>query len=151
MSNSESEFTLKDGVLRFKCEPEPFCTRVRGPIINSFPGGRQGSARRAWNEARQAWKEKVTRAVKDERGGAQWIPEHLYAVTLQFRFHPRPTPLDVDNFVKPVLDGLRDGLCVDDSNFRTLLIRRLPDLPDDKEPEEVRLFVSSTEPDAGHS
>ena len=69
--------------------------------------------------------------------------------------------LDVDNFVKPVLDGLAAGLFypentdsreiprfdihhgVDDSNFWILLIHRLPNPPSHEE-EGVRLFVSST-------
>ena len=140
MSNSESEFTLKDGALRFNGEARSFRATVGGPIINPQT---QPSLRV------QDWKEKVTRAVKDERGGAQWSPEHLYAVTLQFRIcRHENQKLDVDNYVKPVLDGLAKGLGVDDSRFRILLIRRLHD---DTEPEEVRLFVSSTEPDAGLS
>jgi len=160
MSIPESEFTLKDGVLRFNDEAKRVATSVKGRIINSRSGGRQGSARQAWNRARQAWIRDVACVVKAKRGRDRWCSKHRYAVTLQFRFHPRPTPLDVDNYVKPVLDGLAAGLFsekdpadietfaahngVDDSNFRTLLIRRLPDLPDDQEPEEVRLFVSST-------
>ena len=135
MSLSESEFTLKDGVLRFNGEARSFRATVEGSIINPQT---QPSLRV------QDWKEKVARAVKAKRGGAQWCSKHRYAVTLQFRFCRHPNQkLDVDNFVKPVLDGLRDGLCVDDSRFRILLIHRLPNAETTEE-EVVCLFVSST-------
>ena len=151
MPNSESDLTMEHGVLRFKCDPKPVSWWVEGPVINSATEHR---------EKLREWKVKLARAVKEERGGG-WNPEHLYAVTLQFRFHPRPTKLDVDNYVKPVLDGLAAGLFlpdgtdpgeverfdvhhgVDDSNFRILLIQRLLDAKS-REEEEVRLFVSST-------
>lgn len=82
--------------------------------------------------------------VEAERGKTPWVSEDRYAVTLQFRFcrHPNQT-LDAHNFVKPVLDGLADGLGVDDSNFRILLIHRLRDAGS-PEGEGVRLFVSSS-------
>ncbi len=153
MSNSENNFSVNTGVVRFNKEAKSFSTRVPGRIINFAPSSKQ---RRA--ELR-AWKKKVASAVQDERKGSTWDSKHLYAVTLLFRFHPRPTPLDVDNYVKPVLDGLAAGLFldtdprdlktfawyhgVDDSNFRSLLIRRLDDV-ETLEEEEVRLFVSTT-------
>ena len=152
MSTSESEFSLKNGVIEFEDPVKSlFSTWVQGTIINSITG--------QTNKLRD-WKVKVARAVKAERGGAPWSPHDLYAVTLEFRFH-RNQILDVDNFVKPVLDGLAAGLfCpedtdpdeiprfdihhgVDDSNFWILLIHRQPDPPSPEE-EGVRLFVSST-------
>ena len=151
MPNSESDFTMKDGVLRFKGEAKSFCMRVKGPVINSVPSRKKRRALRCW-------KVRLAREVKAERE-ARWCPDHLYAVTLQFRFHRRPTKLDVDNYVKPVLDGLAAGLFldkdpgeietfaahhgVDDSNFRILLIHRLPDAETPEE-EGICLFVSST-------
>ena len=153
MPNSESDFTMKDGVLRFKGEAKSFCKRVKGPVINSVPSRKKRRALRCWKVG-------LARQVKAERE-ARWCPDHLYAVTLQFRFDPRPTKLDVDNYVKPVLDGLAAGLFlpdgtdpgeverfdvhhdVDDSNFRILLIHRLPDAEPPEE-EGVCLFVSST-------
>ena len=148
------------GVLWFTGETKPFCTTVKGRrIINSTPGGRKRQKRRAWREARKDWIKQVECAVKTKRAGAPWIPADRYAVTLQFRFHRRPTKLDVDNYVKPVLDGLAAGLFldkdpgeietfaahhgVDDSNFRILLIHRLPDAETPEE-EGICLFVSST-------
>ena len=145
MSNSDSDFTMKDGVLSFKGETKTFCTTVKGRrIINSTPGGRKRQKRRAWREARKDWIKQVECAVKTKRAGAPWIPADRYAVTLQFRFcrHEKER-LDVDNYVKPVLDGLALGLGVDDSNFRILLIHRLPDAETPEE-EGVRLFVSSS-------
>ncbi|MDE2880492.1 MAG: RusA family crossover junction endodeoxyribonuclease [Acidobacteriota bacterium] len=150
MPNSESDFTLQDGVLRFNDEAKSLRATVEGRIINSATKNRE-------------WKEQVACTVKAQRGD-QWCSKHLYAVTLQFRFRQLRTPRDVDNYVKPVLDGLAAGLFleedkflpdghidiptfavhygVDDSNFRTLLIRRLPDAANTLEQEEVHLFVS---------
>ena len=168
MPNSENDSTLKDRVLRFDGEAASFSETVNGPILNFASKDKEGL---------REWKVRLARAVQARRG-RDWDPdehppnEHRYAVTLRFRFQSRPTKLDVDNYVKPVLDGLAAGLFlpenedpgdlstfaahngVDDSHFRTLLIRRLPDLPDGKEreDEEVHLFISrserSREPDA---
>jgi len=153
MANSESGLTMKDGVLMFKGQPEPVPWWVKGPVINSVTEHKKKL---------REWKEKVALAVKDRRGGDPWCSDHLYAVTLQFHFRPlRNQKQDVDNFVKPVLDGLAAGLFlsedqdvreiptfaaqhgVDDSNFRILLIHRLRNAETEAE-EGVRLFVSST-------
>ncbi|MCY4628499.1 MAG: RusA family crossover junction endodeoxyribonuclease [Acidobacteria bacterium] len=141
MLNSESDFTIKRGVVRFHTEARSFCATAKGRIINPQT---QPSLRV------QDWKDKVECAVKAARGGAQWSCADRYAVTLQFRFgfgpgcfRSKDQKLDVDNFVKPVVDGLAKGLGVDDSNFRILLIRRLDDVETLAE-EGVRLFVSST-------
>lgn len=161
MPNPESDFILQDGLLRFNDEARKLAATVTGRIINSVP------SRKRRKELRP-WKDTVALAIKDLRRRAPWDPEDCYAVTLRFRFRQRPNQqLDVDNYVKPVLDGLAAGLFlkedkdpsdrrdlptyaahhgVNDSNFRILLIRRLPDLPEGSEPEEeeVHLFVSST-------
>ena len=156
MSNSESTFTMKDGVLRFRGQPEPVPWWVEGPVVNSVTEHK---------DKLREWKENVALAVRDKRGGDPWCPDHLYAVTVQFHFRPlRNQKLDADNFVKPVLDGLAAGLFlpeeidprdrrdlptfaahhgVDDSNFRILLIHRLRDAKSPKE-EGVRLFVSTS-------
>ena len=154
MSNSESDFELEDGVLSFKGEAKSLCVRVKGTVIHFDPSPKR-------QQEFRPWKVKVARIVKAKRGGDPWCSRHLYAVTLQFRFHPRTQELDVDNYVKPVLDGLAAGLFlpedtdpadvwpfdshhdVDDSNFRILLIHRLRDVETPKE-EEVLLFVSSS-------
>ena len=74
-------------------------------------------------------------------------------------FHPRThgnRDLDVENFIKPVLDGLAAGLFCendtdpqgidqfnyDDSNFNTLLIHRLDNAPT-ADLEGIAVFVSS--------
>ena len=154
MPNRECSFSLRDGVIQFD-EPTTELNRtwVPGPVINATTDK---------TEKLRDWKVTVGCAIKDVRGKAPWSPKDLYAVTLEFRFHRNQT-LDVDNFVKPVLDGLAAGLfCpedkepreiprfdinhgIDDSNFRILLIHRLPDPPHPKD-EGVRLFVSSTRP-----
>lgn len=160
MTKSETDFTLKDEVLTFDTEASPFRVTVKGPIIKTD------------KEQTHDWKVRVACAVRTKRRRI-WCPDHQYAVTLQFRFAPRADPSqegDVDNYIKPVLDGLAAGLFLsddqdprdlprekwnrnttkelDDSNFRTLLICRLDDLPDGKgvDEEEVCLFVSSREP-----
>lgn len=162
MSNSESDFTLEDGVLKLKGKARFACWSVKGSPINSAKGRRKGPELKAWKERRKDWMSHVACTVKAERGEAPWVPEDRYAVTLRFRFFRHPNQkLDVDNFVKPVLDALAAGLFlpedtdpaavwpfdkhhdVDDSNFRTLLIHRLPDAESRTE-EGVRLFVSST-------
>ena len=162
MSPSEGEFSLSAGVIRFKEEANAVSMGIQGPIINSVPSNKKRKKKK--KQALRDWKEKVACAVKAERGGAPWSPHDLYAVTLEFRFHRHPNQiLDVDNFVKPVLDGLAAGLfCpedtdpreiprfdinhgVDDSNFRTLLIHRSPDAPS-RDQERVDVFVSSTRP-----
>lgn len=86
----------------------------------------------------------VAGAVRAEQG-APWNPADRYAVTLQFRFCPtyENERRDIDNYVKPVLNGLDEGLGVDDSNFRILLIQRVRDAKSPKE-EGVRMFVSSS-------
>lgn len=152
MSKSTSSFSLTDGVLKFEEETKSLSTWVPGPVISTFT--RQTRSLREW-------KERVACVVKKERK-AKWNSKILYAVTLEFRFDPESRPIlpDVDNCIKPVLDGLAAGLflpeekaiCelstfathhgVDDSKFRILLIHRLCDAtPPEK--EGVRLFVST--------
>ena len=140
MTHSASDFTLEDGVLRFNDETTSFRATVQGQIIN-----RQTQPSRVPD-----WMEKVECTVKTALAGAVWNREHLCAVTVQFCFcfgHGSPRPkdqqLDLDNYIKPVLDGLKKGLDTDDSKFRILLIRRLPDAAHSLEEEEVHLFVSS--------
>ena len=80
-------------------------------------------------------------------------------MTLAFTFYPGLhgyRALDVDNFIKPVLDGVAAGLFspeeqdpqaiqhfnFDDSNFNTLLIQRLSDAAH-PQGEGVAIFISS--------
>ena len=149
MRNADCEFALKDGVLEFK-EPAKKLpsTWVRGIIVNSFTVGPR----------QQVWKRTVASTIKRVRDGLPWDPRDLYAVTLEFRFHPsnhQNQELDVENYVKPVVDAVAAGLFLEeekdpseietwafpDSNFRTLLIHRAAN-PKDKDGEGVRVSVS---------
>ena len=83
--------------------------------------------------------------VKEVRGAAAWNPAGNFAISLGLSFHlpshGNQKNLDVENFIKPVIDALAAGLFCDpgqdpqeiaewrydDSNFRTLLIHRLDD------------------------
>ena len=113
----------------------PLCLSVAGLIVNSVTERK---------EALQAWEVQVASEVKAARGSDPWNPGHDYAITLSLRFHPANhgnRSLDMENFVKPILDALAGGLFCDtqtdprnivlwnydDSNFNTLLIRRLAD------------------------
>ena len=126
---------------------------VSGVIINSITDGPRG------RERQQLWKVSVASGVKAERGAEPWSPQDSYAISLSFRFHPGNhgnRPLDVENFVKPVVDALAAGLFCpaeqnpqdikgwkfDDSNFNTLLLRRLEDAQS-REDEGIAICVSA--------
>ncbi|MXY22656.1 MAG: hypothetical protein F4Y49_15135 [Dehalococcoidia bacterium] len=115
----------------------------------------------------QSWKVAVSSKVKSERGGKAWNTQAQYAIAISFSFFAADhgyrrrrdgqCELDVENFVKPVVDGLAAGLFCDndkdpnriehwnydDSNFNTLLIHRLPDA-DEPEDEGIAISVSSS-------
>ena len=149
MPNADCEFALKDGVLEFKDPARRLpSTWVQGTIVNSFTVGPQ----------QQVWKRTVASAIRRVRDGSPWDPRDLYAVTLEFRFHPgnhQNQELDVENYVKPVIDAVAAGLFQEeekdpseietwdfpDSNFRTLLIHRATD-PKDRSREGVHISVS---------
>ena len=150
MPNADCEFALKDGVLEFKDPARRLpSTWVQGTIVNSFTVGPQ----------QQVWKRTVASAIKRVRDGSPWDPRDLYAVSLKFRFHPgnhQNQELDVENYVKPVVDAVAAGLFQEeekdpseietwdfpDSNFRTLLIHRAAD-PKDRYGEGVHVSVSA--------
>ena len=94
------------------------------------------------------WKAQVAYAVKAKRGPQPWCERDKYAISLAMCFHPgnhgnrkQYKDLDVDNYVKPILDAIAGGLFCpnstelcnisswdcNDSNFNTLLIHRLSD------------------------
>ena len=124
---------------------------MRGTIINGITENTAGQ---------KDWKRRVTSGVKAVRGGGPWDPNLQYAVSLGMTFHRSNhgyrSDLDVDNFIKPVLDAMAAGLFCsddtdpftierwnfDDSNFRTLLIHRLPDAPNFSS-EGVGIHVSA--------
>ncbi|MYA50814.1 MAG: RusA family crossover junction endodeoxyribonuclease [Chloroflexi bacterium] len=123
---------------------------VHGIVRNFVPSSAQ-------KHALQRWKVQVATAVKAERGGEPWSSEDDYVVMLEYGFH-LPSHwnqhLDVENYVKPVLDGLAAGLFCStdreladiriwnypDHNFRTLLIHRLPHVQSEYE-ESVDISV----------
>ena len=109
----------------------------------------------------QQWKVQIASEVKAARGATAWNPKARFAISLGFRFNFPSTehgykPLDVENYLKPVVDALAAGLFCDerkdpkaithwnydDSNFNTLLAHRLPDA-DTKDGEGIALYVSS--------
>ena len=127
---------------------------VSGFIANSIYTSRTGKARL------DGWKAEVMSAVKAKRGGRAWNSNAKFAVSIGFRFNAAnhgSQPLDVENFLKPVVDALAAGLFCDnetdakdvriwnydDSNFDTLLIHRLPDAPR-RDGEGVAICVSAS-------
>ena len=135
MTMADDDLVLRDGVVEFARPARPLLSvRVNGSVINSITEHTQ---------ALQAWKVRVASAINAVRGGESWRPGDAYAVTLAFTFYPPNhgnQRLDLDNFVKPVIDALAAGLFCptqinprdilrwdyDDSNFNTLLVHRLP-------------------------
>ena len=127
---------------------------VSGTIINSITDGQRGRDRQ------QDWKVSVASEVKRVRGAAAWNPSANFAISLGLSFylpnHGNQKNLDVENFIKPVIDALAAGLFCDpgqdpqeiaewrhdDSYFRTLLIHRLDDATR-SENEGVSISVSS--------
>ena len=118
----------------------PLCLPVQGYIANSIPTSATGK------ERLNAWKPLIASEVKARRGASAWDASDEFAISLAFSFNTNSgwhgyRPLDVENFVKPVIDALAAGLFCrnatdprriakwdyDDSNFNTLLIHRLPD------------------------
>lgn len=127
---------------------------VRGFIANSISTSPTGKARL------DEWKVNVASAVKTARRGRAWDSNAKFAVSIGFRFNAANhgnQPLDVENFLKPVVDALAAGLFCgdsddprrirrwdyDDSNFDTLLIHRLPDAPT-PQGEGVAICVSAS-------
>ena len=126
---------------------------VRGTIANSVstsPTAKENLAK---------WKVQIASLVKDERGQDAWNPANEFAITLGLRFCPAlhgHQALDIENFVKPIIDALAAGLFCDaetdpariqhfnfdDSNFNTLLIHRLPDA-NNRSDEGAAIFISS--------
>ena len=128
---------------------------VYGEIANSVPTSAAGRTRL------KDWKVKVASEVKSARGDKPWDPGNNYAITLGLGFylpiHGNQKKLDVENFIKPIVDALAAGLFCntetdprdinhwnyDDSNFNTLLVHRLPDA-DSPQSEGVAIYVSAS-------
>lgn len=125
---------------------------VRAVIGNAVATTRSGRT------TTDEWKRAVCLAAHAKRGKDPWSAAHVYAVTAGFRFHLRThgnQRLDVENFMKPTLDGLAAGLFMppaqdphsvawydfDDSGFRHLLVHRLEDAAD-RGQESVVLVIA---------
>ena len=126
---------------------------IMGEIANSIHTNQKGKIRLI------EWKKLVAFQVKESRGDGEWNPWDRFTVTLALSFCPGlhgNRPLDVENFVKPIIDALAAGLFCDadtdtdgierwnynDSNFSTLLIHRLPDAYQPRD-EGIAVFVTS--------
>ena len=161
MASENSDFTLVDRkigpwtipTIRLgEGESQSLRLHIAGYIVNSVPSTGQ--------KARlQQWKVQIASEVKAARGATAWNPEARFVIFLGFRFNARnhgSRKLDVENYLKPVVDALAAGLFCDerkdpkaithwnydDSNFNTLLAHRLPDA-DTKDGEGIALYVSS--------
>ncbi|MCY4474049.1 MAG: hypothetical protein OXC83_01275 [Chloroflexi bacterium] len=127
---------------------------VHGIIANSVPTSLTGKANL------KNWKIQIASKTKATRGDGPWDPSKRFAITLGMSFCPGlhgGRDLDIENFVKPIVDALAAGLfCApetepaeiqrfdyDDSNFNTLLIHRLPDTAH-RDQEGVAIHVSVT-------
>ena len=141
--------------VRFADEARGLELRLSGEIINSVTERK---------DAQLAWKRTIAADVKGARGGGPWDARQRYAISLAMRFcptlHGHRSDLDVENFAKPVLDGLAAGLFCppdqdpraigrfnyDDSGFSTLFIHRLPDAPrPDDEGVAIRVSAAARE------
>lgn len=133
----------------------PLCLPIMDYIANSVPTSDKGKKRLS------DWKPLIASKVKVARGVGAWNHQWLYAITLGFSFNISSgwhgyRPLDVENFIKPVIDAVAAGLFCDeqtdpyaithwdfdDSNFNTLLIHRLPNAQTPQE-EGIAVFVSA--------
>lgn len=125
-------------------------TFVSGKIINSVPSDND-------KKLSIPWKQKVAKAVHDSKIQEKNNPDDFYAISLSMRFYPKDNrghKLDVENYVKPIIDGIAKGLFSkdsdfaniqkfneDDSNFHHLYIERIQDA--EKESERgVRIVVT---------
>ena len=95
--------------------------------------------------------------VRRARRGKSWSSNDEYAISIGLRFHPGShggSSFDIDNYTRPTINAIAAGLVSDaasetvdhwdfpDSNFKTLLIHRLPDA-DDASEEGAAIFVAS--------
>ena len=121
--------------------------RAEGEIVNET----------GQNEKLDRWRREVMSAVQRARRGKSWRSNDEYAVSIGLRFHPGShggSSFDISNYTGATADAIAAGLFSDaapetiehwhfpDSNFRTLLVHRLPDT-DDTSKEGAAIFVSS--------
>ena len=142
-------------VIRYRRPCAELSLSVRGTIANSI------STTDAGKRCLKEWKANVATVCKASRGETPWSSAWTYAITLGLAFSPALhgwQPLDVENFLKPILDAMAAGLFCqedqipsnierfnyDDSNFRHLLVHRFPDIASATE-EVVAIHVSAVE------
>jgi|APSaa5957512535_1039671.scaffolds.fasta_scaffold01567_4 hypothetical protein len=109
---------------------------ISGKIINSVVDSNK-------KQELIEWKQKIAKSIFDPLNGILSSNEH-YAISLSMQFAPKlhgNAKLDVENYVKPIVDGIAAGLFCpkdqdplqiikfnyDDSNFNKLFIERLND------------------------
>lgn len=107
-------------------------TSISGTLINSITENKSGLL---------IWKQRIAKVVHSKRKCKQ-NTKSLFAVSLGMRFYPwahGSQSFDIENFLKPILDGIATGLFCenspdkitsfkfDDSNFIYLYFERLPD------------------------
>lgn len=119
---------------------------VRGKIINSITEHKIELLN---------WKQKIAENISQAKVIAEPKNYAIYAVSLSFRFHQKyhsSNKLDVENYIKPVIDGIAAGLFsknpgsvtkfdYDDSNFKHLLIEKL-DSPLNPSDEGVAIVLT---------
>jgi Holliday junction resolvase RusA-like endonuclease len=141
---------LKTNYLQFQNGSIIVKTFVSGKIINSVPSNSD-------KELYVPWKRKVAKSIYDNMIRGKNDPDYFYAVSLSMRFYPKDTKghkLDVENYAKPIIDGIAKGLFSndpnfenvqkfneDDSNFRYLYIERIQDATNESE-RGVKIVVS---------
>ena len=131
----------------------PICLRVGGEIVNEFTDK---------TAKKLEWKRRLASEVKLMRGDTPWDSGDDYAISLALKFYPgyhggSAQRLDVENFIKPIIDAIAAGLFCDthtdtskierwdfgDSNFNTLFVHRFPDTGD-PEAEGIATYISTT-------
>jgi len=110
--------------------------KINGKIINSVVDSNK-------KKLLLEWKQKIAQQVILHRNGKTYDPNDAYLISLAMRFCPQNhgnLKLDVENYIKPILDGVAAGLFCnlgtnpaqitrfdyDDSNFNNLYVERLP-------------------------
>lgn len=126
---------------------------ILGMIANVSPNTKGGRQRL------QLWKRKIAIDTKLHRGNVVFNPDNQYALSIGMKFHPYThgnQKLDLDNFIKPIIDGIAAGLFsndgenlsqlskynqFDDSNFQFIFMERLPDAKAESQ-EGISVIVS---------
>lgn len=124
---------------------------ISGKIVNSVVDSNK-------KQELLEWKQKIAKSIFVPLNDKSMSPDRNYAISLSIRFslalHGN-TKLDVENYVKPIIDGIAAGIFCpcdqdplqitkfnyDDSNFNKLFIERLSDC----NPEDEGLIITITQ------